>query len=43
LGLDTRAAGFWILGTASLSALGYEHDMTEPVIRCWNDMSHVTP
>ncbi len=43
LGLDTRAAGFWILGTASLSALGYEHDLTEPVIRFWNDMSHVTP
>jgi len=43
LGLDTRAAGLWILGTASLSALGYEHDLTEPVIRFWNDMSHVTP
>jgi len=43
LGLETRAAGFWILGTASLSALGYEHDLTEPVIRLWNDMSHVTP
>jgi len=43
LGLETRAAGFWILGTASLSALGYEHDLTEPVIRFWNDMSHVTP
>jgi broad specificity phosphatase PhoE len=43
LGLDTRAAGYWILGTASLSALGYEHDLTEPVIRSWNDMGHVTP
>jgi probable phosphoglycerate mutase len=43
LGLNARAAGFWILGTASLSALGYEHDLTEPVIRFWNDMSHVTP
>ena len=42
LGLDTRAAGFWILGTASLSALGYEHDLAEPVIRFWNDTRHVT-
>jgi broad specificity phosphatase PhoE len=30
-----------LLGTASLSALSYEHDMTEPVIRLWNDMRHV--
>jgi len=42
LGLETRAAGFWILGTASLSALGYEHSASEPVIRFWNDMMHVT-
>ncbi len=43
LGLDVRAAGCWILGTAGLSAVGYEHDLSEPVIRFWNDMSHVTP
>ncbi len=43
LGLDTSAAGLWILGTASLSAVGYEHDETEPAIRFWNDMTHVTP
>ncbi|TIR63899.1 MAG: histidine phosphatase family protein, partial [Mesorhizobium sp.] len=24
------------LDTASLSILGYEHDLTEPVIRRWN-------
>jgi probable phosphoglycerate mutase len=43
LGLDVRAAGCWILGTASLSGLGYEHGLDEPVIRFWNDMAHVTP
>jgi probable phosphoglycerate mutase len=39
LGLDAAAARFWILDTASLSALGYEHDGSEPVIRSWNDTS----
>ena len=42
LGLETRAAGLWILGTASLSGIGYEHDLKEPVIRFWNDVTHVT-
>ena len=40
LGLDASAARYWILGTASLSALGYEHDPSEPVIRSWNDTTH---
>ncbi len=31
------------LGTASLSALSYEHKLTEPVLRLWNDMLHVDP
>jgi len=30
-----------ILGTASLSALGYEHSISQPVIRLWNDTLHV--
>jgi broad specificity phosphatase PhoE len=38
LGLEPQAGALWILGTTSLSALGYEHDPTEPVIRFWNDM-----
>ncbi len=29
------------LGTASLSALGYEDDRSRPVIRLWNDTCHV--
>ena len=28
------------LETASLSVLGYDHDMDEPVIRLWNDARH---
>jgi broad specificity phosphatase PhoE len=41
LGLDASAGRCWVLGTTSLSAVGYEHDVSEPVIRCWNDMSHL--
>jgi probable phosphoglycerate mutase len=31
---------FYLLGTASLSILGYEHSRDEPVIRLWNDDWH---
>jgi broad specificity phosphatase PhoE len=31
----------FLLSTASLSALGYEHDLSRPVIRLWNDTHHV--
>jgi broad specificity phosphatase PhoE len=41
LGLDPLASRLWVLSTASLSAIGYEHDYTEPVIRLWNDTSHL--
>jgi len=41
LGLDVAAGAYFVLGTASLSTLGYEHDRTEPVIRLWNDTRHV--
>jgi probable phosphoglycerate mutase len=30
-----------MLTTASLSAVGYEHSFTRPVIRLWNDDRHV--
>ena len=40
LGLDPGAGRYFLLGTASLSALGYEHDRSEPVIRLWNEMPH---
>jgi broad specificity phosphatase PhoE len=41
LGLPPSAGVYFILGTASLSLLGYEHDLTEPAIRLWNDMRHL--
>ena len=41
LGLDPSAGRYFLLGTASLSALGYEHSLAEPVIRLWNDTRHV--
>ena len=41
LGLEPGAGRFFLLSTASLSALGYEHDLTQPVIRVWDDTCHV--
>jgi len=41
LGLEPAAGRYWLLSTASLSALGYEHDRSQPVIRLWNDAQHV--
>ena len=38
LGLEPGAGKYFLLGTSSLSALGYEHDRSEPVIRLWNEM-----
>ncbi len=41
LGLDPGAGRYFLLSTASLSALGYEHNRSQPVIRLWNDTRHV--
>jgi len=35
------AGGYFALSTASVSALGYEHNLSHPVIRLWNDDHHV--
>jgi broad specificity phosphatase PhoE len=37
LGLSAGEARLFLLGTTTLSILGYEHDRTDPVIRLWND------
>jgi len=37
LGLEPFAGKFFMLDTASLSALSYEHDVSSPAIRFWND------
>jgi len=41
LGLHPGAGTHFVLSTASLSALGYEHDLSEPVIRLWDDTRHL--
>ncbi|MGA8550702.1 MAG: histidine phosphatase family protein [Stellaceae bacterium] len=41
LGLPASGGRYLVLGTASLSLLGYEHDLGEPAIRLWNDTSHL--
>jgi probable phosphoglycerate mutase len=38
----TVNARYFMLSTASLSAVGYENDLSRPVIRLWNDTHHVT-
>jgi broad specificity phosphatase PhoE len=43
LGLEPGAARYFFLRTASLSALGYEHNRSRPVIQLWDDTSHVGP
>jgi broad specificity phosphatase PhoE len=41
LGLEPAAGKYFLLSTASLSALGYEHNLSQPVIQLWNDTTHV--
>jgi len=41
LGLDAAFGRCFVLSTASLSALGYEHNLSQPVIRLWDDTRHV--
>jgi len=40
LGREPGAGKDFFLGTASLSALGYEHHHSDPVIRLWNETPH---
>jgi probable phosphoglycerate mutase len=41
LGLDAAFGRYFVLSTASVSALGYEHNRSEPVIRLWDDTRHI--
>ena len=41
LGLEPAAGRYFLLSTATLSALGYEHNLFQPVLRLWNDPHHV--
>jgi broad specificity phosphatase PhoE len=40
LGLEASAGRYFLLETSSLSILGYEHNLTEPAIRLWNEIHH---
>jgi len=42
LGLEPTAnCRFFMLSTTSLSALGYEHDLSRPVVRLWNETHYL--
>jgi broad specificity phosphatase PhoE len=41
VGLESGAGRYFLLGTAALNELGFEHDLSEPVIRLWNDTQHL--
>ena len=41
LGLPAGDARYFVLSTAALSILGYEHTRDEPALRLWNDARHV--
>lgn len=41
LGLEPAIGRYLLLSTATLSIVGYEHNLNEPVIRLWNDDRHV--
>jgi len=41
LGLPPGAGRYFLLSTASLSALGYEHNLSQPAVRLWDDTRHV--
>lgn len=41
LQLEPQGGRYFLLSTASLSTVGYEHGAAEPVIKLWNDTRHV--
>lgn len=41
LGLEPGAGRYFMLKTASLSALGHENDVSRPVLEFWDDTRHV--
>ena len=42
LGLEPEAGRYFLLSTASLSALSYEHELIQAGIKLWNDLHHLT-
>ena len=42
LGLDPTGGKYFVMSPASLSAVGYQHNLSQPVIRLWDENHHVT-
>ncbi|HUY35847.1 MAG TPA: histidine phosphatase family protein [Pirellulales bacterium] len=42
LGLEPAVGRCLVLDTAALSVLGYEHDLSDPALRLWNEVRHAT-
>jgi broad specificity phosphatase PhoE len=42
LGLEPALGRCFLLSTASLSALSYEHNLSQPAVRLWDDNRHVS-
>jgi probable phosphoglycerate mutase len=41
LGLEPSGGRYFLLGTTACCVLGYEHNLSEPAIRLWNDTHHL--
>jgi probable phosphoglycerate mutase len=41
LGLEPAGGKLFTLSTASLSIMGFENTVSQPVVRLWNDTAHV--
>jgi broad specificity phosphatase PhoE len=42
LGLGAAFGRYFLLSTPSVSPLGYEHNRSEPVIRLWDGIRHIS-
>ena len=43
MGMAIESTGHFVLSTASLSIVGYEHTLSNPAILLWNDDHHLNP
>lgn len=43
LNLPVSAGALFLYSVAALSILSYDHDLTEPAIKLWNDTDHLAP